>query len=370
MSLIKFLPSSNLYLNNRYKKYGFQETIDQQHLMPIMFHGVDISLVNGLRRICVSEIDNLAFDNKIDIKSNTSQYHRDILIDRLGFITINMAYVEKEKLNEDDLVFVLSDSATTDKPLQNMTASIIKVFVHDHLKVFYKNHEHSIKDICPFNSILLTLNPQEEVWVVMTPSMGQGRQHPRWNSSIVMYKFGTKSDDLSSPEIETNQQQMDYKGKETRKPETILLTIESVGKMASSTVFRRGIQSLKRKLFNCQEELRLIPSSDKVIVETDDLMPNFAKFRFNNEDHTLGHALEYACLTELKQLIQSDESQLRECIAAYRKPHPLDNYIELVIRTPNNVDAAAATKPLTILVQAIDRLMGQCDSLLDNIKVF
>ena len=65
------------------------------------------------------------------------------------------------------------------------------------------------------------------------------------------------------------------------------------------------------------------------------------KLKINGEDHTLGHVLEYACMTHLWHLIHAqipkEEDQYRvrsESLCVYRKPHPLDDYIELIVRLP------------------------------------
>lgn len=375
MSQIKLLTSNDIYLNNKYRKYGFEEEISKETFLPFQLTNVDTSLANALRRIFVSEIDNLAFDDQIDIKVNTSQYHREVLIGRFIFITIDMDYIRKEKINYKELVFIICDSESVDKPLKNQTLSIMKVFVHSYLKVYVKKQEIPIDRICPHNSILMTLNPKEEVLVIMSPSMGHGRQHARWVSSIVMYKFATEFDLNPTDKIETNLEQLNYLGKEQKKPESLIMTIESIGKMSSYVVLKEGILSLKKKLKYIWEEIRHIPDSEIVIVESDELMPNFVKIRINEEDHTLGNVLEYACLTELKKLIGPKRlsTLLLECICGYRKPHPLDDYMELIVRTPTDPDAILIEMyqqyllPVRLVLLAIDRVVEQCDQLLEQI---
>ena len=94
--------------------------------------------------------------------------------------------------------------------------------------------------ISPYDSLLMTLNPNESIFhVTMTPSQGTGRQHARWHSVCIMYKFGTEydikdvKDRSEEPLIETNQQQMDYIGAVNKIPVNIILTIESIGKMTA-----------------------------------------------------------------------------------------------------------------------------------------
>jgi len=354
-----------MYLTNKYKKYGIDQKVNMSDFMPMMFSGVDVSIVNSLRRIFVSEIDNLAVADKIELKMNTSQYHREVLLDRFGFITLNMEYIDREQLDETEIRLILCDEADINKPLRNNSASILKVFIHSHIKYFYKEQEQPIQEICPFNSILLTLNPKEEILAVMIPTMGHGHQHPRWNSSIVMYKFGTSFDDnVNNVHIETNSELMSYKGKDIRTPESILVTIESIGKMHSFTVLNKGLLSFKHKLMRTISEINQIPASEKISIETDDLIPNFFKYHFDDEDHTLGRVLEYACLEEIKKLVAQDDKLLLDCLCGYRKPHPLDNYMELIIKLPPSLNI----KPNELVVKSIEMLVELCDKLLADVK--
>lgn len=393
---LTYLPSQDNYLNNMYRKFDFEEKVDMENFMPVKFENVDVSIVNGLRRICISEIKNLAFsqfddqkNEKIKIKTNTSQYHREVLIDRLGFITINMDFVETKKLEAKDLEFMLCDPNDTEKPLKNTSTTILKVQVQEHLKVYYKGKELDIVSLCPYNSLLLTLNPSEEIYVVMSPTIDVGRHHPRWQSSYVMYKFATQYDLNPSQKIETNKEQMEYIGHDTRKPNSIIFTIESNGKMKSRNVLTKGIEVLKNKL----DITRLKLLSNEIAIESDVNMPTFAKLTFVDEDHTLGQILEYVCLNKIKELIttavqnliksgklspdnreKEEMNILLECLCGYRKSHPLDNHVELIIRTPIHYNFMLPQSynqfatPIGVVIMSIESTINLCEQLLNNVS--
>jgi DNA-directed RNA polymerase subunit L len=180
--------------------------------------------------------------------------------------------------------------------------------------------------------------------------------------------------------IESNQQQMDYMGKSTKKPESILVTIESIHKMASNMILKKGLDSFKSKLLLNRGQIIMIPHSDKVSIEVVESMSNFAKFKFIDEDHTLGHVLEFSCLQMIRTLIDktpkeigvTNDQIILECISGYRQPHPLDNYMEVTIRTPNTLDLVLPgeynqySKPIGVLLMAVDHLIGVCDNLLSD----
>lgn len=387
-------PNSS-YIINKLQKYGINQQIDNNLFLPIVFNHVDVSVVNALRRIFTSEIKNLAFaPDDIRIIVNKSQYHREVLLDRFGFITISMDSLKD--LNIDftkihKLVFMLDDRKG--EPLKNTTQSIMKIFIHDHLRVFYQEKELSIGTICPFNSILLTLNPNESIHVHMTPSFGIGRQHARWQSSVTMYKFVTTEDQNPGKEskIETISEQKTYMGHRQKIPSSIILTIESIGKFSSINVISFGIKTLIDRLESLSREF--VQMSTKITMDSNKDVPDLAVFKVLDEDHTLGHLMEDACMETLKKLIQMYIDQqisdghmqesnrvkqyiqlLSEVIVGYRKPHPLDTFIELIIRLPNlGMDQLSFPQeldnlptPVRLVFMAIKSRLSLCHELLSE----
>jgi len=351
----------NVYLNNLYQKYGFQKKVDLTTFMPLRLEQCDVSIVNGLRRICMSEIPNLAFvqdkeqsqDNiKIKIIKNTSQYHRDVILNRLEFVTINMDAIEDEGFDFRLLEFYLSDPVNVKQPLKNTTNKILFVTIHQHFQCFYQGQqlkEDTLKKICPFDSLFMTLRPNEEILIQMTPSLGVGINHARWNISCVMYKFGNDGDEQKSQQIDTNDQQMNYLGKDRKKPQFIILTIESIGKMASYRILQQGFD----QLINSLKLIKFRISTNEIPVQYDQNMPNFMMVKLDQTDDTIGHIIQYACLNTLEELInqeidkqiqngtiKKEERQneinktLFECLFGYKKSHPLEKWIEFTIRTP------------------------------------
>lgn len=401
MAQIIYLKSQDIYINNFYRKLGFEKTVNLEQFLPIKLSQIDVSVANGLRRIFTSDIKTLAFSQydenmteKVLIKSNTSQYHRDVLIDRVGFIIINVDFFEEQEYDEQLLEFVISDVSNIDNPFKNTTNSIIKITAHQHIIGYYDGQKLPLETfikLCPFDSLIMTLKPNEEILLTMKPTFGTGYQHPRWQSSCVMYKFGTEYDLQFSKDVETNDKQMNYLGNKTKTPDFIIITIESIGKMSSYNVLNKGILVLKNKLINTKDKIL----TEQLKIEYDVNMPTMATFKIEQEDHTLGNILQYGCLTQLKeliqkkvdQLIQNDEIQeqtrqieqneaLFECLFGYRKTHPMENWIELIIRTPTRYDLeypadySKFAPPIALVASAIDNLINLCDKMVNDIEKF
>lgn len=495
MSHLTVLSSS--YINTKYERYGFTMEINKDTFLPLRIDGYDKSLINGIRRCCTSEIPNYTFDAKIE--HNTSQYNTEVIIDRLQLVTIDQSELEKHRQDPENLRFFIANPQDHTKPFKNTTQKIMKLYLHDHiLQQGGSEAKIVIKSLCPHNSLLMTLNPQEEIHAEITLIKGTGLQHARWQSGISMYKFVTKydlnptarfgyiwlnskfmeeqnyqvsdlrfvisavknttadtlkislyehvkvyhqdgkkplditklcswnvnlyrlapQDEIPATEIilskedhfphpdeqkgivmyrfepkgtgtgtgtgagvinriETNQEQLDYLGAEQRTPVSIILTIESIGKMKSSALFFNGVEALKNKLEFVASHLTgtdRITYEDDLIPRGDNKFPLLTKFKFVGEEHTMGNILEYYCLEVFRNLIasQGQPELLLEIISGYRKVHPLDNVLELILRQPLSKplvftdphDEYDENPNVRVLVLALEHAIKDCNQLM------
>ena len=345
------------YINTKYSFYGIEQQVDNHTFLPVLLTGsdLDVSLGNALRRVFSSEIPcyGLSQDN-MKITHNSSQYHREVLLERFQFITLN-----NEVKALDRLQFYLADPKDVTKPLENTSIQIMKIYLHDHvvIKSIDDDKVIPVREICPYNSLLMTLNPGEKIHVLLgIPVLGTGRQHPMWQTSLTMMKYATKSDigeNLTLPEItnhrpatlDNNVDQMSYLGYEKKNPEAIILTVESMGKYRSNTVVKRGFEVLMERLLNLRQQILNHVErgrSESVAIEEDQTIRNMIRLRIINEDHTIGHLLESYILRALRQIaraesVETDKPELEiltNSLSAYRKIHPLENHVDLLVKFP------------------------------------
>lgn len=371
------------YINYRNQKYGFTQPIDNRTFTPLLFKGLDFSIVNALRRIIIGELDTWAVDPElVAITTNTSQYNSEVLRERMGLITINSQEVSKI----GDVILVLSDSTNVDEPFKNTTNGDLKVYIND-LKLIKdgKIVKTDLRQLLPHNSILLTLHSGEAIHMSMKLKKGKGIQNPRWNAGYCMYKFVTDRDlDTEYGEVETNQQQFEYQGANEKSPRAVILTLESYGKMETSTMIVSAINELQTRLNNIWDELGN-SASKKVTARQVGEDDSFITFKIFGEDHTIGNVLSYICFNEIYQSIKdtcdqrSDKNPVNyivECLTDYVKLHPFDDFIELHIKLPskssqysliiNNPDDAP--QPVALLYNAMDKCMNMLEKLSGEVK--
>ena len=89
---------------------------------------------------------------------------------------------------------------------------------------------------------------------------------------------------------------------------------------------------------------------EKVIVNNIDKIENTTLFIINREDHTFGNAVKMMLLRNPKVRY-----------VAYRKPHPLENKIELKIQTNGDIT------PKNALIEALRNLNDDIDDCFKNL---
>lgn len=388
-----FTPLTYSYLNKKNKLLGFEKKVDKKTLLPLHFKNVPVSLVNGLKRIFISEIPNAGLDPvNIKIGHNTSQYNTEVLQDRLSMIYLNSNEIENYDLT--NLIFFISDLDNPAQPLRNNTQSVIKIWAHNHLRIRSGQDETKLetKNLVPYNQLLFTLNPGEAVHAMMKASMGIGIQKCIWHASTAMHKFVTPQDSIENSQgpVETKAQEMAYLGHENKQPEGIILTIESVGKYDCNVIVKKGISVLKDKLELFKQQILLADKAPRLKIEADKNIPRLVKFTIQGEDDTLGHLLEEYGLIMLSQLIAQSLSTgpsapvdpsnilkaLLECRSDYRIPHPLEKSLTYTARTPTKFELKfpdgvydeIEDPTIRFVLLTVDHIQNICDGLDNDTK--
>jgi DNA-directed RNA polymerase subunit L len=360
------------YLAPLAKLVGVNLEVNDTNLLPIRLSGVDLCLANALRRIIIAEIPTLAFANAdIQILQNTSEYHREVVLDRIGFITLSIAGIQRiSPAGLQDLRFTLCDPDVNSDPFVNRSGDFLEIFIHQHLKVFVGEKEVDIKDVCPHNSLLFTLKPRQMIHIVARPTWGSKHSsptHTRWQAGLCTFKYATERDFKQSDDHETNDDMRKVMSSgitATSDIRDFILTIESFGKMPSNQMLSKSIDLLKAKLKMFSQQLTQSTADADLDTETPDSLrikytPNQVKIEIPNEGHTLGAILDTYGLRVLTELV--DPELFPYCLSGYRQPNPLSNHVELTIKVPAHDDFK--TTPVEVLQQAIKLALQDCETL-------
>ena len=117
---------------------------------------VDVSILNSIRRVILSDIFNVAFEykpyefenRKVNIIENTCSLHNQIILQRLSMIPLKFDEDEIYNFKEEDYKFILKKKNNTNKML-NVTTEDIEIFDKNNKKY----NEKFIRKIFPKNKL-------------------------------------------------------------------------------------------------------------------------------------------------------------------------------------------------------------------------
>ena len=298
-------------------------------------HNVDLSIINAIRRIIITDIPVIGFDGEehpsIEVIQNTGPLHNEYIMQRFGCIPIN--------LNENDIDTYESDDYIYELLVKNETTTTINVTTHD-FTVIKKDNALSHKDVQSLfpvdnisnDPILITRLRQGEVIHVKGKAVRRtARDHGGFTPALASYRF------IQDPNVATKssnilERERAYMKNEYGDPIAVLFEIESFTELTPKYLVSKAIEILMNKIHIIGEEL-YNPQSEKV---TFTLKDNGGNFLFKDEDDTLGNFLQSLMhnhyIREKKKNTQNRELNY----VGYFCPHPLDK--TMVLRITFNID--------------------------------
>ena len=337
-------------------------------------HNLDLSFVNSLRRIIISEVPTVGFRTEpytkstIKIIKNTSSLHNEFISHRIGMIPVGFKDVD----NYDPLEykFILKIRNETSEII-NVTTKDIKVMKLDTESDTYKKiSEQERKSFFPPDPIskdyilINRLKPDtsgegdgEELHIEATAVVSNGKENARW-SPVSEASFNNKIDDSKKDEFlqqikdtfrEQNNGNMTtneekalehrfnifeanrlYHVNEKNEPNIFEFRIESIGILNPKTIFLKAINILEKKINDFL--INLTNKNDIVTIKDSKTYQDTIDIIILNEDHTLGNIIQ-SHFNYYDVLNNENFSENKDNInyIGYYEPHPLDNKIVLRI---------------------------------------
>lgn len=346
-------------------------------------HGVKMSLVNALRRIMISEVNTVAFEtsnfqeSSVKIIENTSQFHNEFLLHRIGLIPINIP--DTANFSESDYTFSLDVENKTNRVLY-VTSGDIKVMNNTTGKEEPTEKFFPKDPISNDNIIIVRLQPNpsgnsERLNFTGSARVGNGGIDARYSPTAVCFYINIIDQELANSAFETFKQNADpslnaeqvkrkfiineserhFSVDAEGEPDKFAFTVESIGVIPPQEILGRAIDILVEKLDKFQSELDKKESVYLDIEETPTSMDAY-DITVDNESHTLGFVIQ-----EHANKIIDDNELL---YVGYMNPHPLKKNIKIrVALTNNNVDNVV--KQLKFVCKNI---INQCNGIRGEIE--
>jgi DNA-directed RNA polymerase subunit L len=264
--------------------------------------------------------------------------------------------------NSNKIVFWLCAKGDNKKPLLNESDTDLEVTTHM-MQVFDKSgnlmENIKIQDLIKYNFPLLKLRKGREFHLEVEPSKNIGHFHATYKSGIATYKFEnavsmgvkevTKRNPITGSKVETLEDKQGYQRNEFGNPSNISMTIRSNGHYRAIDCLKLGISTLEQKFqqlqllldnrskgISSQTTIEIIPSTD---------IANYIRIKIIDPDHTLtplathtiGNLIACHMNYRIERLVKGDMERIRQAMASYSRPHPLDEIIYLNIKAPDNL---------------------------------
>lgn len=328
--------------------------LDQSDPFSISFNikDLDLSVVNSLRRIIISEIKNVGFffdpndyseDTKdIRVLQNDTPLHNEFLQHRISLIPIHVSPYQLENWNKEDYKFVIDKSNITNSTMNVYSSDIQVIDTKENKHVSALSKQFFPADPITKDHILITkLNPKPNAKLHV-------EAHASLNSPSISTSFGMISNvsiefkvdekkateelnkylsankDKASVESLTHQfnsieRERHYYRNKYREPNNFDIQITSECSIPCVHIFRSAIVILKNKIIAFQ-------NSDYGIVNNNMLFSIIVK----NESHTLGNLFQSLVFNHY--IRENLDNEYGVTYIGYNVPHPLEQILLIKVK--------------------------------------
>lgn len=324
-----------------------QITGEDQSQLKFTISGVNVSIVNGIRRILHSNIPTVVFktfpysENKCDITKNTTRFNNEILKQRLSCIPIHITdlsipleqyRVEVSSKNESDMMEFVT---TEDFKIIN-TTNDKEIAKSDRDKIFPQNKiTGQYIDFCRLRPRLADNLEGEELEFTCTMEIGSALENSMYNVVSKAAYGNTLDPEAAHIAWTTKEQELQSSGVEGKeledakqnwylldaqryfKPDSFDFVVESVGVYPNRDLMKLACTEMNKKLIKVNEQLE---DGSLQVNEAVNTIENCYDIVLENEDYTIGKVIELILYT---LHFQGDQT-LSYC--GFKKYHPHDTH--------------------------------------------
>lgn len=300
---------------------------------------IDVSIVNGIRRILISDIPILGFigegpELSIEMVQNKSPLNNEIMTNRISLIPIHFSEEETEGFNEE------KDTYVCELNIENQEADILNVYSSD--IIVYKdniklkagdNNRLFPKNAITKESVLITrLKKDEKLHFKATVKKRTGKFHTCFSAvSGCTYYF----DYIEDKSKDTIENQKNYHKNKDGYPKTLVFSFEVINSLSHRYLISKAIKVIMEKL---NIIISALESQTQDKIESVKLVDNSCEFIFNSEDDTIGNILQsYIHDTYVKT--GKNIFTGKKCMyVGYICPHPLQDIMTMKITLEEQTD--------------------------------
>ena len=357
--------------------------VNKGQILTFKIINVDVSIVNSLRRVILTEIRTLVFrgfphySNRINIKKNNTKFNNEYLKHRISCVPIdvNDRNFDNFKNNYEVRVSVVNTETQTiyvttkdfklfnkqtDKEINEIDGKRLQLFKPDPISNDY------IPICCLMPRISDTDEP-EELTMVLDFDIGTAKEDSCWNVVSKCMFINVQDDE----KIEREVKRMDLKEEDAKDfrlldaqrifiPNHYLLTVESLGIHENEYIVIMACQYIKNRLIELSKfltkeggltEPSFVKDKYGLFEETTSSTPMYY-LRIENDDYTIGKLIE----KYLYYMFGKDIYYV-----SFKKEHPHDTHCLIHFAYKNKVDVGKIIQDITTVVDEIIRIYDKIE---------
>ena len=325
-------------------------------------HGVDLAVVNGIRRVILTNIPVVGFvgeghEPSFTVLQNDGPLHNEIILHRIGLIPIHMSDTETEAFGTTteiegsgnmEYTYELN-VANTDDSLLNVTTKDMQVFsngspVHSKIRERLFPADPYTKDY-----VLITrLRPTEKLHLKGTATKATALQHAGF-CPVSLCSFMFVGD--SAPGLGVLERERAYDKNEYGEPKVILMSIETECALSPRYLVDKALNIIITDLRDWMaSEASGVPERKE----------NGMEFTIEGADDTLGNILQSQMHNYYIRDKQSTAQNHALTFVGYYAPHPLETRVVVKICIEDH-DVITDTEYVDVMRDSCSRIVAYID---------
>ena len=308
----------------------------------------EISLINGLRRIILVNLDCYCFSREsIQFQKNTSIYNEDFMSQRFALIPLNAKEFSKLDISKVEAHFNAT-CANAVEPTSYYSKDIQLFYLESEEDGEGKRLLDNSKYITIPDILLANIKPTQEMICTFEVKRGNHKENGGMYCPVSKCVYHFESDSKDDTPIA---KERDYLKTKTLLPLIYNFELETDGMYPILDIFSLGCDYYIKLLQSKIEEIKNIETSSIVYIETSPTNMTGFDFIFEKSDDTIGNVVQtYG--------IQDKDIHY----IGYHIPHPLDR--KLYIRLSLVNDTATRNDYEKKMIQIMQRII----SILEDLK--
>ena len=349
---------------------------EEAGLLRFTLSGVNLSLANAIRRIILNNINTVVFRtetsdiNQCKIEINTGRLHNEIVKQRLSCIPIystdfaelpDKYYLEVDVANNTDhIIFVTTENfmiknKQTGEPMPR--TEVAKIFPTDALTGAYIDFVRLRPQIgtMPGEQIKLTCefsisNADTSSMFNVVSKCAYAFTPDTTKAAAAWEKLENKKRSEGSTASEIEYDKKDFYAVDAQRyyvEDSFDFVIGTLGVFTNADIVKKACLIMQHKLL---DTIGKIDENRLVIEHSETTMDNCFNIVLENEDYTLGKAIEYYMYD--RYFIK--DKRLTFC--AFKKAHPHDDFSTIQVAYRENVSAANIMQDVRIACHDLSEL--------------